>query len=64
MVQASLAVSVKDIFLNSLLVTALNKTFNALLLKFATLILASTQFYQRFLWLGPAYLNSLPHFLI
>ena len=43
MVQASLAVLVKDIFLNSLLVTVLNKTFNTLLLKFATLILASSQ---------------------
>ena len=43
MVQASLAVSVKDIFLNSSLVTELNKAFNALLLKFAALILASSQ---------------------
>ena len=43
MVQASLAVSVEDIFLNSSLVTALNKTFNALLLKFAAMILASSQ---------------------
>ena len=43
MVQTSLVVSVKDIFLNSLLVTALNKAFNILLLKFATLILASSQ---------------------
>ena len=43
MVQASLAVLVKDIFLNSSLVTALNKAFNALLLKFAALILASSQ---------------------
>ena len=43
MVQASLAVSVEDIFLNSSLVTALNKAFNALLLKFAALIFASSQ---------------------
>ena len=43
MVQASLEVLVKDIFLNSLLVTALNKAFNALLLKFTALILASSQ---------------------
>ena len=43
MVQASLAVSVEDIFLNSLLVTAQNNAFNALLLKFAALILASSQ---------------------
>ena len=43
MVHASLVVSVEDIFLNFSLVTALNKTFNALLLKFATLILASSQ---------------------
>ena len=43
MVYTSLAVSVDDIFLNSSLVTALNKTFNALLLKFATLIFASSQ---------------------
>ena len=43
MVHASLAVSVEDIFLNSSLVTALNKAFNALLLKFAVLILASSQ---------------------
>ena len=43
MVQASLAVSVEDIFLNSSLVTALNKAFNALLLKLATLIFASSQ---------------------
>ena len=43
MVHASLAVSVEDIFLNSSLMTALNKAFNALLLKFAALILASSQ---------------------
>ena len=43
MVHASLVVSVKDIFLNSSLVITLNKAFNALLLKFATLILASSQ---------------------
>ena len=43
MVHASLAVLVEDIFLNSSFVTALNKTFNALLLKFAALILASSQ---------------------
>ena len=43
MVHASLAVSVEDIFLNSLFVTALNKAFNALLLKFTALILSSSQ---------------------
>ena len=43
MVHASLAVSVEDIFLNYSFVTALNKTFNALRLKLATLILASSQ---------------------
>ena len=43
MVHASLGFSVEDIFLNSLLMTALNKAFNALLLNFATLILASSQ---------------------
>ena len=43
MVYASFAVFVEDIFLNSSLVTALNKTFNALLLKLATLIFASFQ---------------------
>ena len=43
MVHVSLAVLVEDIFLNSSLVTALNKAFNALLLKFAALILASSQ---------------------
>ena len=43
MVHASFVVSVEDIFLNSLLVTALNKTFNTLLLKFAALIFASSQ---------------------
>ena len=43
MVQASLEVSVEDIFLNSSLVIELNNAFNALLLKFATLILASFQ---------------------
>ena len=43
MVHASLAVSVKDIFLNFSLVTTLYKAFNALLLKFAALILASFQ---------------------
>ena len=43
MVHASLAILVEDIFLNSLLVTALKKAFNALLLKFAALILASSQ---------------------
>ena len=41
MVYASLVVSVEDIFLNSM--TALNKAFNALLLKFAALILTSSQ---------------------
>ena len=43
MVYASLAVLVEDIFLNSSLVTALNNAFNALLLKFTALILASSQ---------------------
>ena len=43
MVHASFAVSVEDIFLNSSLVTVLNKAFNALLLKFTTLIFASSQ---------------------
>ena len=42
-VHASLAVSVEDIFLNSSLATALNSAFNALLLKLAALILASSQ---------------------
>ena len=36
-------VSMEDIFLNSSLVTVLNKAFNALLLKFAALILAPSQ---------------------
>ena len=43
MVHASLAISVEEIFLNSLFVTTLNNTFNALLLKFAALILVSSQ---------------------
>ena len=43
MVHALFIVSVEDIFLNSSFVTALNKAFNALLLKFAALILASFQ---------------------
>ena len=43
MVHALLAVSVEDIFLNSSLVTALNKAFNAFLWNFAALILASSQ---------------------
>ena len=43
MVHTSLAISVKDIFLNFSLVTALNRAFSALLLKFAALILASSQ---------------------
>ena len=43
MVHASFAVFVEDIFLNSSLVTVLNKAFNALLLKLATLIFASSQ---------------------
>ena len=43
MVQAFMAVSIEDIFLNSSLVTALNRAFNALLLKFSALILASSQ---------------------
>ena len=42
MVHSSFVVSVEDIFLNSSLVTALNKAFNALLLKFSALILASS----------------------
>ena len=42
MVHASLAVLVEDIFLNFSFVIALNKAFNALLLKFAALILASS----------------------
>ena len=36
-------VSVEDIFLNSSLVSAMNKAFNASLLKFAMLILTSSQ---------------------
>ena len=43
MVQATLAILVEDIFLNSSLVIALNNAFNALLLKFAALILALSQ---------------------
>ena len=43
MLHASFAVSVEDIFLNSSLVTALNKAFNALLLKLTALIFASSQ---------------------
>ena len=43
MVHASFTVSVEDIFLNSSFVIALNKAFNALLLKLAALILASSQ---------------------
>ena len=43
MVHASYVVSVEDIFLNSSLVTALNNAFNALLLKLAALIFASSQ---------------------
>ena len=43
MVHASLAVLVEDIFLNSSFVTALKRAFNALLLKFAALILALSQ---------------------
>ena len=43
MVHASLAVFMEDIFLNSSSVIALNKAFNALLLKFAALIFASSQ---------------------
>ena len=42
-VHASFAVSMEDIFLNSSFVIALSKTFNALLLKFVALILASSQ---------------------
>ena len=43
MVYTSLDVLVEDIFLNTSLVTALNKAFNALLLKFTALVLASFQ---------------------
>ena len=43
MVHVFLVVSVEDIFLNSSLVIALNNAFNTLLLKFAALILASSQ---------------------
>ena len=43
MVYASFTVSVEDIFLNSSFVIALTKAFNALLWKFAALILASYQ---------------------
>ena len=43
MVHASFAVLVEDIFLNSSFVIALNMVFNALLLKFATLIFALSQ---------------------
>ena len=43
MVHASLVLSIEDIFLNSSFMTALNRAFNALLLKFAALILASFQ---------------------
>ena len=43
MVHASFEISVEDIFLNSSLVTALNKAFNALLLKLAALIFVSSQ---------------------
>ena len=43
MVHASLATSVDDIFLNFSLVTPQNKAFKALLLKFAAMIVASSQ---------------------
>ena len=43
MVQASLALSMDEIFLNFSLVTELDKAFNALLLKFAVLIMSSSQ---------------------
>ena len=43
MVYASLATYVDDIFLNSSLVTQQNKAFKALLLKFAAMIVASSQ---------------------
>ena len=43
MVHASCVVSVVDIFLNSSLVTALNNAYNALLLKLAALIFASSE---------------------
>ena len=42
-VHASFVLSVEEIYLNSSLVTALNRTFSALLLKFAALIFASSQ---------------------
>ena len=42
-VRASLALSVDEIFLNSSLVTTLNKAFKARLLKFAALIFSSSQ---------------------
>ena len=40
------------------------KAFNALLLKFTVLIICFIPIGQRFLWLGPANLHSLPHLLI
>ena len=43
MVHASFVVSVEDIFLNYSFMIELNNVFNALLLKFAALILASSQ---------------------
>ena len=43
MVHASLATSVDDIFLNFLLVTPQNKAFKAVLLKFAAMIVDSSQ---------------------
>ena len=42
-VHVSFALSMDEIFLNSLLVTTLKKAFNALLLKFSALILSSSQ---------------------
>ena len=61
MVHASFAVSVDDIFLNFLLVTALNK---GSAVEVSRLDLCFIPIGWRFLWLGPANLYSLPHFLI
>ena len=64
MVHASLAILVEDIFLNFLFVIPLNKEFNALLLKFAAMILASSQSSGASVGLIQAYLHNLSHFLI
>ena len=64
MVHASFSVPIEDIFLNSSFMISLNKAFNALLLKLAALILASSQSTDTSFGFGPAYLHSLPHFLI